>query len=189
MLDQHIDDGELLSYLQDELSLEDVELVEQHVGSCVHCARRLQAEARLEATLFEVARDPTAPPAVVRRPIGEWLGRAGIGALTMAAAVLLTLTTGSRATQMEPSAPWVESRRALAQYAESRMEGQGPACIPPLSATNNICDDMVFVAQSWGDSVPWTPLEPEELAPGTRCVPVPTGDGTSIACTTEPFSG
>lgn len=188
MLEQHIDDDELLAYLQDGLSLEDAETLEQHVGSCVYCARRLQDEAQLEMALFAVAAAPAAE-STGRRPLRERAGRAALGVLTMAAAVLLTVTTGSRLAKMEPSAPGSDARQVLARYAESSIDGQGPACIPPLSPTNNVCDDVLFVAQSWSDTVPWTPLDPEEIAPGTRCVPVPTRDGTSIACTTEPFSG
>ncbi len=126
---EHVSSERLVDYLRGDLGATTTVLVEEHISSCLVCARALREEAQLEVLLYEaldtpaeaagfdVVTEPVAPvaeaPTVARRSRRAlWQRVASTVANTAAAAAALILvvspgqplgTTGSQSVSMDAS--------------------------------------------------------------------------------------
>jgi hypothetical protein len=130
---EHVSAEHLAGYLRGELDAETEAFVEEHISSCLVCARALREEAQLEMLLYEaidtpaeaagfdVVSEPVAPVAPAAPRVGQiatrarralWQRVAATVANTAAAAAALVLvvspgqplgTTGSQSVSMDAS--------------------------------------------------------------------------------------
>jgi hypothetical protein len=125
---EHPSDGMVARYLDQELDQVQTRMFEMHVERCSECADRLQAEARLEAALYQAAECSTARPAPRAHPIIP----AMMAAMAAAAVFLLgSMSPGQwlDAAALRPTVASLQGERGAAE-PESAF-----ACLP--SDTND----------------------------------------------------
>ena len=100
MSEQHLSPAALEDYVLGTLDVESASMVEAHVSSCGACAKRLMREAEVEVAFAQVAERSVVR--TERRAATARRSSVALGALAMAAAVLLLLVPRTHAD--EPSA-------------------------------------------------------------------------------------
>ena len=92
---QHVSADHLSDYLRGDLDPSIEVDVEEHIGSCLVCARRLREEAQLEVLLFEAHEGvAVAASAPSRRALWQRVAATVANSAAAAAALLLVITPG-----------------------------------------------------------------------------------------------
>jgi hypothetical protein len=100
MTDRHTSPGELDAYVRDALEPHAVDALEAHVSGCARCTRQLQAAARLELQLAEMA-------AAAPRPRWRSVSRiAPLAALATALLVVVLLPRPAARPVLDDGEPW-----------------------------------------------------------------------------------
>lgn len=191
-MQQHLDRDALSDYLRGELDSGDEARIEEHIGSCLVCARTLQAEAQLEEVLLEAmssqdtnvdaldVHDAWAPqrPPVWRRV----LTTAAITAAA-AAALLLVLNPSSRQDGEGDGTKVVAS----AEPGSNPFINDSPLCFPAVEEAD-VCVEPLAIATTTDPDDYLSPFDPDHRMEHRR------GSGLN-AClddedlTCDPFAG
>ncbi len=184
----HLEDDFLSDYLRGELSGEAEATVEAHIGSCLVCARRLQAEAELETLLYEAAESPAASVHALQPRPSMWrnvvIGAVATGA--MAAAMVMMLGGPSRLFDQPTTgdATVVAAARDLSAFVND-----SELCFPSAVEEAEVCVEPLAVAMTTDPDDYLSPYDGERVESSE-----PRGSGLN-ACeieddlTCEPVAG
>ena len=178
MLDdlQHVSADHLNEYLRGELDPAEEAAVEEHISSCLVCARRLREEAQLEVLLHEAHDEwiqhaaPVVAAAPSRRALWQRVAATVANTAAAAAALVLVITPGqqlggSAGPQTLASGGMTVSTSAFVNDA---------LCFPSTTPTpdEEACDEPMMVAMVTDPDDYLSPFDGQSLAE-------PFGDSSS----------
>lgn len=158
---EHLSAEQLSDYLRGGLDASEETCVEEHIGSCLVCARQLREEAQLEALLYEahasfeddvpVVMLPTPAAAVgtgtggSRRVLFQRMAATVANMAAAAAALLLVITPGQ---PLGTTSPTQGSVNASGTTASASAFVNDALCFPSAAPdeSEEDCDDPVAVA-------------------------------------------
>lgn len=165
---EHLDRDALSDYLRGELDAQSEANIEEHIGSCLVCARTLQAEAQLEEMLHETAAamscgdtssSEDAAWSSQRPPV--WRRVAATAAVTAAAAAALLFVlvpSAQRGHDTHSIASLVES--PTVPSAHSAFINDSPLCFPAVEEAE-VCVEPLAVVTTTDPDDYLSPYDPD----------------------------